>query len=103
NLPPAFKGFSIVKISDLHLHGWMTIDRMMAITKQVNALNADAVVITGDFVSGIGPKTPAEITQIVSSLRGHDGVYASLGNHDYWTHAPTVVKAIADAGNAVLV
>src|SRR2546427_4508374 len=49
NLPPAFKGFSIVQISDLHLHGWMTIDRMMAITKQVNALNADAVVITGDF------------------------------------------------------
>ncbi len=101
NLPPAFNGFTLTQISDIHLADWMTLDRMMAIVKQVNALNPDAVAITGDFVSGIGPDTPAEITHFVSNLQARYGVFASLGNHDHWTHAPTVHKAVT-AGNAAL-
>jgi len=53
-LPAAFDGYTITQISDLHLGEWMTLDRMMTVVQEVNALNADAIVITGDFISMLG-------------------------------------------------
>ncbi len=98
NLPPAFDGYTLAQISDWHLGEWMTLERMMGIVAEVNALSPDLIVITGDFVSVISQNTQAEITTILRALQARDGVAATLGNHDHWTHAPTVRQAIRDAG-----
>ncbi len=101
-LPPAFAGTTIVQISDWHLGGWMAVERMMAIADVVNTLQPDIIAITGDFVTRIWAYTPGEITRILRSLQANERIVATLGNHDYWTHAPTVRAAIREAGVTLL-
>ncbi len=97
-LPPAFVGFTLAQISDLHLGAWMTLDRLLNAIAQVNALAPDVIAVTGDFVSRLWSGTPGEITRALAALRPREGVAAVLGNHDHWTHAPTVRRAILASG-----
>jgi predicted MPP superfamily phosphohydrolase len=87
NLPPAFEGFRIAQISDIHLEEYTEDYFLRHVIHQVNALTPDMVLVTGDFVSR-GPLSNnaslaaagrcAEIlTSLDCKLR-----YAVLGNHD---------------------
>ncbi len=101
HLSPAFDGFTLAQISDIHLGEWMNRDRLLPIIQQVNALNADAVVITGDFVSVMNPVVTDDLTYCLRQLRSTAN-FAILGNHDHWNHAPFVRETLADAGNVRL-
>jgi len=83
--------FKLVQISDLHVSSLHrhTLDRVVA---QVNAQAADAIVITGDFVTQ-GDDLDADrlILVALKQLRAKIGVYAVLGNHDHWTN-PLIVR-----------
>ena len=48
----------------------------------VNAEQADLVVFTGDIVNNIATELD-EFIPILSQIKGKDGVYSVLGNHDY--------------------
>ncbi len=103
NLPKAFDGMTLVQISDLHMGDWMTSRHMQDITQQVNALQPDVLVITGDFVSGTDPQTAVEAGRAVSKLVAREQILAILGNHDYWMDRSIPVrKALADTGNIFL-
>jgi predicted MPP superfamily phosphohydrolase len=98
HLTPAFNGYRIVQISDTHYDTWMTGERLNRIMDQVNALNPDMIVMTGDFVSR---KSRYEVDDLVSSfcrLRARDGVYAVLGNHDYRANVQNVREIIRLSG-----
>src|SRR5689334_13125149 len=62
NLPRAFDGMTIAQISDPHMGEWMTLERMQAVTRQVNALHPDVIALTGDFISVMRHNTPHELT-----------------------------------------
>ncbi len=83
-LPPAFDGFKVVQISDLHVGGMTHLpDVLPNMVAQVNALEADLVVFTGDLVNARAAEiTPAHL-EALSQLKAKRGVYAVLGNHDY--------------------
>ncbi len=51
-LPPSMEAYTLVQLTDIHVGP--TIDRrfMVELVARVNALRADAVVITGDLVDG---------------------------------------------------
>lgn len=102
-LPPAFDGFTIVQISDLHMGEWMTLERMLSAVERVNALDADVVAITGDFVTLIRRTTPDQITTALRQLRAREGVIGILGNHDHWTNAGIVSQAVRDSGAQLLI
>lgn len=102
NLPPAFDGFTMTQISDLHMGEWMTLERMQSIVEQVNTLDADLVVITGDYVTAIHRQTPGEITAALRQLRAREGVIGILGNHDHWTNARTIRRAVQGSGALLL-
>ena len=79
-------------IADIHAcQPWMTAERILAIAQQVNALQPDLIVILGDFNAGhrlvTGPVMPAEWADALSGLTAPLGVFAILGNHDWW-HGP---------------
>jgi predicted MPP superfamily phosphohydrolase len=82
-LPKALDGFTLVQLSDVHIGE--TLDRRFAqaVTEQVNALSADAVVITGDLVDGAVPRLTDEVAPL-SQLRGRHGVFYVTGNHEYY-------------------
>lgn len=82
-VPSAFDGYRIVQLSDFHLDGWAGHEgRMQRLVDEVNALNADAIMFTGDLVS-LSEDELKPFVPILSQLKARDGVFAILGNHDY--------------------
>jgi predicted MPP superfamily phosphohydrolase len=82
-LTPAFHGYRLVQISDIHVDStFMTADRLIGLVQVVNALRADLLVITGDFVTYYMP-TDKVILSELRHLRAKDGVFYVLGNHDH--------------------
>ncbi len=101
-LPDAFAGFTIAQISDIHFGPYMGPAEIEPSIDAILALDADVIVITGDIVSRIEHGEPDMIVQSLSRLRARHGVFAILGNHDWWSGASAVVEALRGAGITVL-
>ena len=83
-LPPAFDGYRIVHLSDLHCSTAARRARFARIVARVNVLDADLVAITGDFVDGMVAERGEDL-QPLADLRAKDGVVGCTGNHEaYW-------------------
>lgn len=81
HLPPAFDGFTLLQITDLHLD--MADDIPLALAAALRGLKYDVCVMTGDFrANTFGPIEPA--VTAMTGLRPHlnGPVYGVLGNHD---------------------
>jgi uncharacterized protein len=86
--PAGFK-LKIAAIADIHAcDPWMSLDRIQSIVEHTNALNADIIVLLGDYVAGHHHVTrfiPAgEWASVLAGLKAPLGVHAILGNHDWW-------------------
>ena len=103
NLPPLFEGFSIALISDIHSSVFMAKEKMMEYAHAVNALRADLILVTGDFVnSQVDEVYP--FAEAFVALKAPDGVYGVLGNHDYYTgNVDAVARNIEECGIRLLV
>ena len=84
DLPPAFDGYRIVHLSDLHCSTAARRPRFEKIVERVNALKPDLIAITGDFVDGtVGER--GDDLEPLADLRAKDGVWGCTGNHEaYW-------------------
>jgi uncharacterized protein len=102
NLPDAFADFTIAQISDLHLGPYIQPATIEAVVESVLALNADAIVVTGDLVSRVTQGEPDMLVQTLSPLTAPQGVHAILGNHDWWEDGPLVTESLRRAGVNVL-
>ena len=76
-------------IADMHAGGpAMPAERIREIVEQTNALEADIVVLLGDFAASHKFKTrsvaPEVWAEALSELKAPLGVHAILGNHDWW-------------------
>lgn len=82
-LDKSLDGYRIAQISDVHIGE--TLDRSFAqlVTDQVNALNADAVVVTGDMIDGSVNKLRDEVAPL-GGMRAKHGVFYVTGNHEYY-------------------
>lgn len=82
DLPPAFDGFKIVQISDLHLGSWSNVKQMEEAVELINAESPDLIVFTGDLVN-YSTDEAFRFKDTLAQLHADKGVYAILGNHDY--------------------
>ncbi len=96
-LAPAFHGYRIAHLSDIHMGGGMTPARLRAAVSLVNALKPDLVALTGDFIEADG-RAAAAVADALGALRARDGAVAVLGNHDYRRAPDAVRQALAQAG-----
>jgi predicted MPP superfamily phosphohydrolase len=86
----------------------MTVERANRIVDAINAAGPDVVLLPGDFISGVGdPEARGEIdaqgiAAVLGRLRAPLGVYAVMGNHDWWGGAPKLVAALEARGIHVL-
>ena len=87
DLPAAFNGYRIIQISDLHLEEYTEDYFLRHVIHRVNALKADMVLVTGDFISR-GPEPIAtsfaaagRCAELLSGLTCPVR-YGILGNHD---------------------
>lgn len=83
DLPPAFDGFKVLHLSDLHLDGNEGLEeRILAL---VSERDLDLCVLTGDYRTELhGPirATMDGLQRIVSGIKSRHGVLGILGNHD---------------------
>ena len=84
DLPEAFDGYRIAHLSDLHVSAAARAARTAGIVERTNALGADLVVITGDFVDG-APSSRREDVAPLGGLVARDGVFGCTGNHEYYS------------------
>jgi predicted MPP superfamily phosphohydrolase len=100
-LPPAFDGFVIAQISDLHCGPLTPPSRVERWVESVNTLGADLVAVTGDLITS-GDGYVASVAAALGRLRAREGVFACMGNHDYFTDGEALAHALERGGIAVL-
>ena len=83
DLPEELDGYRIVHLSDLHASSAARLWRTRAVVDAVNALQADLVCLTGDYVDGDSAKW-RDLLMPLKDLRARDGVWAVSGNHEWF-------------------
>jgi len=84
DLPPAFDGYRVAHLSDLHVSAAARADRTAGVVRLVNACRPDLIAITGDFVDGTADRRSADVAPL-ADLRAPDGVVGCTGNHEYYS------------------
>ena len=98
-LDPAFHGYKLVQISDIHMdHLWMNEERLFDLMRLVNEQQPDAIAITGDYVTDEAAPYEDSLVKALQLLNPRDITVAVLGNHDHWTDATIVRRAIRRSG-----
>jgi predicted MPP superfamily phosphohydrolase len=105
--PRALDGLRVALISDLHVGSphWdlAALERLVART---NAEAPELVLLAGDYeINGVlgGTHVPPEpIAARLAALRAPLGVFAVLGNHDWWNDGERTRRAFTAAGITVL-
>lgn len=108
--PERLEGFSIALLSDFHFDPYFSIHPIEASISMVNDLAPDLIVLTGDFVSiplldGDREKTASAAEPCANLLRrmhARHGLWAVMGNHDYYTDPWTITSALQASGINVL-
>ncbi|NUR10767.1 MAG: metallophosphoesterase [Bradyrhizobium sp.] len=100
---PADFPLKIAVIADIHAcDPWMSLERIEAIVARTNALNADLIVLLGDYVAGLHQVTRVipsrEWARVLAGLKAPLGVHAVMGNHDYWDD-----RIVQQAGRGVTI
>ncbi len=102
NLPAEFDGLTIAQLTDIH-HGIYTgLDYIHRCVEIVNDLKPDVIALTGDFSYG-GKRYVEPCAEVLRGLKARVGVYAVLGNHDYYVGAGRVTRALKEAGCNVMI
>jgi uncharacterized protein len=101
DLSPKLWGLRVVQLTDIHVGNFMKHDKLAWYVQAVNDLQPDIVALTGDFIASSAHFIPA-CAAALEKLEAREGVFACLGNHDYWVGAQRVTEALQAAGVQVL-
>lgn len=83
NIPTGFDGYKIAFISDIHIGSmWNAENELEELSGIISDINPDLLVFGGDLVNIHHSELTPEILALLSRIKGKDGSYAVLGNHD---------------------
>ncbi len=86
NLPTSFNGFKVVHFSDIHYGRAITLKKINAVIDEINLINPDIVVFTGDLIDVDATLTDEDYKALSKSLKKINakyGKYAIMGDEDY--------------------
>jgi predicted MPP superfamily phosphohydrolase len=95
NWPTELKGKTVVQLSDLHLGAIYRPNYVNRIVKQVNTLNADMIIISGDLFDG-SDESLQEFIEPLSKF-SVPTIFVS-GNHDPYVVDDEVIQTVLSAG-----
>jgi len=100
-LPETMNGTTVVQLSDVHVGPTIKRPRIEALVREVNALDPDLIVITGDLVDG----SVADLRDSVAPLANLSSKYGTFfvtGNHEYYSGVDSWVRELESLGIRVL-
>lgn len=101
DLPKRWRDKQIVQLSDLHLGCINRIGFLDRVVQQVNSVDAELVLITGDLFDGMGGDFPAFIGSI-NNLRARQGVFFVHGNHETYNEPSRIGRVLEQTHLRVL-
>jgi len=107
--PLALNGFTIALLSDFHYDPYFSVHPIRSCIGIANGLNPDLIALTGDYVSvplfeadAKGAESAEPCAELLKQLRAPHGVWAVLGNHDFFTDPDRVTEALRSVRIPVL-
>lgn len=88
--PPQWRA---VVLSDFHFDPLCEGDYVERCVRLANSLRPDVVFLTGDFITS-SHRSIGELAGLLASLQPAHGVFACLGNHDFWNQPDKVAAAL---------
>lgn len=83
---------NIALVSDIHLKANLNKDFFEKIIKQLNDLNADAIVIAGDLIDTNIKKI--DYLHLLNKLKAKYSTFYVLGNHEYYHNVSLIYKIL---------
>jgi len=84
DIPSEFNGYTVVFLTDIHRGPYFSEKRMVRLVNRVNRLKPDLVLLGGDYVHRHEKEYVRSCFKVLGQLQSEHGVYAVMGNHDYW-------------------
>jgi uncharacterized protein len=108
--PSRLDGFTVALLSDFHYDPYFSCHPLRAAVGIVNDLRPDLIALTGDFVStpllhSNDHKAAFEAEPcalVLSKMNARHGLWAVMGNHDFFTDQDHVIRALQAQGIQVL-
>ena len=93
----------VVLVSDIHLGMMISNGRLDKMVELVNRENADLVLLAGDvFDEDMGPVIQKNMGDLLKNLRAKQGVFAVLGNHEFYGNATAAHEYLENHNISVL-
>jgi predicted MPP superfamily phosphohydrolase len=97
------KQLRIAAASDIHLGSIIRKRSIRKLSRMLQDLNPDLVLLLGDIVDGeIGPVLRGDLLQYFTCPKCNDGLYAITGNHEFIGGADRTIPYIESKGIRVL-
>ena len=100
-LDPAFEGLRVAHLSDLHIGTSTPRSWGLRWARAASRRSPDIAVITGDLITS-GTAFHEDVAEVVAGLETRDGVFVSLGNHDYFGDPKPLISRLRARGATVL-
>jgi uncharacterized protein len=108
--PAGISPLRIGVLADIHaVEPWMPARRVGVIVERLNELKPDVIVLLGDYVNALRPNLYSATVPIkewvaaLNDLHAPLGVFAVLGNHDWWSGEASAIRlAFEKTGIALL-
>lgn len=105
--PATLSGFKVALVSDLHIGApFVDATTIAAVRARVDAWNPDVILIAGDVLVGHEPGAkavaPVDAAAMLRGWTAPSGVWAVLGNHDWWLDGEGTTRALEAGGIRVL-
>ena len=101
NLAPAFDGFKIVQISDLHADTSMNPKKLGKIVNLINQQQPAIVAMTGDFITAtLNQQTTLMLEAAFKQFSPTEKTLAVLGNHDHYID-PQQIRTLLHNSNVL--
>lgn len=100
-------GLTVAVLADLHVGSpYKGLNSLRELVREVNAASPDLILLPGDFVIqdvvGGSFVAPEDAGAVLVGLQAPMGVFAVLGNHDWWLSAKRVEQALTAHNITVL-
>jgi len=101
DLPPAFEGFRITQLTDIHHSRILGISEVRRVVDLAQQTKPDMFVLTGDYSTSYR-RYIEPCAEALAALSAPEGVWAVLGNHDHYTDPELTTRALEHNHIAVL-
>lgn len=93
----------VVLVSDIHLGMMISNGKLDRMVQLVNNEKADLVLLAGDvFDEDLGPVIQKNMGDLLKNLRAKQGVFAVLGNHEFYGNATAAHEYLENHNITVL-